>query len=78
MRFSLIEVYKECDSYIDGVWIQDVTCDLSEAVKLVRDTEKANSKRIKVAVFKCVGGSCLNYFLRTKIQRLDKKGNNIL
>ena len=50
MKFSLINVYSENNGYISGNRIQDFTGCIFEAIKLVKDTEKANSNRIKVAL----------------------------
>ena len=70
MKFSLIQVYKEMDGFVDGVWIQDHTGTLDTAVKLANETEQVNGNRIKVAVVEKLNFSSPNYCLVTKLNRL--------
>jgi len=72
MKFSLIQIYKETNELVDGVWIQDHTGNLDSALKLANDTEKANGNRIKIAIVEQIGSSSSNYNLLTKLKRLDK------
>lgn len=50
MTYSLINVFRERDGFVDGNWIQDFVGTLEEATQCARDTEKANGGRISVAV----------------------------
>ncbi len=50
MRYSLINVDSEASGLVDGTWMQDHTGTLETATQKARDTEKANSNRITVAV----------------------------
>lgn len=50
MRFSLVCVDREKDGFVDGAWMQDFTGTLEEASQWARETERANSNRISVAV----------------------------
>lgn len=70
MRYSLITIYKENNGFVDGVWMQDSTGTLEEAIEKARATEKANSNRIAVAVVEHLNGSSPNYCLRTGLKRL--------
>jgi hypothetical protein len=73
MRYSLVSVSREENGLVDGVWVQDCTGTLDEAIKRARDTEKANSNRISVAVVESLNGSTPNYCQRTNLERLDQK-----
>ncbi len=70
MKFSLIQIYNETNGYVDGVWIQDFTGNLNEAIKKATNTEKANSNRIKVAIVERVGSSTPNYCLLKNLKQL--------
>ena len=71
MKFSLINVVREENGLVDGVWIQNYTGTLEEAAQWARDTEKANSNRITVAVVEQYVYGCPDYSLVTKQRRLD-------
>ena len=71
MRYSLINVSYEENGNVDGVWIQNHTGTLETAIKAARDTEKANSNRIKVAVDDDLYYSTPNYSFRKGLKRLD-------
>ena len=64
-RYSLINVSREHDNMVDGMWIQDYTGSIDEAIQLARETETANSNRITVAVVKNTNNSytypCIKY-----------------
>ena len=49
-QYSLIQVTKRHDGFIDGVWVQNKTGEKEYALEAARATEKANSNRIKIAV----------------------------
>lgn len=70
MKFSLIQVYDEADGFVNGVWLQDHTGSLDSAIRKANETEKANNKRIKVAVVERIGGSTPNYCFLTNLKRL--------
>jgi len=71
MNYSLINVSHERNGLVDGVWLQDCTgVTLEEARKRARDTEKANSNRIVVAVVESLNYSCPGYNHRTGLKRL--------
>lgn len=69
MKFSLIQIYQESDDYVDGVWIQDYTGSLDEAIQKARATEVANSNRIKIAVVDKLSG-IHDYNLLKHLKRL--------
>lgn len=71
MRFSLINVYKEHDGLVDGTWIQNCTGTLKKAIKAARDTEKANSNRITIAVVEAINSYGQDYNPKTGLKRLD-------
>lgn len=49
--YMLLQIDKEENGFVDGTHIQwCCACSLNEAIKRARDTEKANSNRISVAV----------------------------
>jgi hypothetical protein len=70
MKFSLIQIDKEINGFVDGVWLQNYNGELDMAVKIAKETEIANSNRIKVAVVEDLNYSCPNYSLRTNLKRL--------
>ncbi|WP_456363659.1 hypothetical protein [Priestia aryabhattai] len=70
MRLSLIQVYKETDGLVEGVWLQDYTGDLDGAKEKAKQTEKANGNRIKVAVVEQLTYSCSDYSMRSNLKRL--------
>jgi len=71
MNYSLINVSHERNGLVDGVWLQDCTgVALEEAKKRSRDTERANSNRIVVAVVESLNYSSSNYTLRRGMKRL--------
>jgi hypothetical protein len=70
MKFSLVQIYSEIDGCVDGVWIQDYTGELNSAIKKARETEKANSDRIKVSVVEKIGGATPVYSLLKNLKRL--------
>lgn len=71
MRYALINVYNEYNGFVDGVWIQNFTGTLREATKAARDTERANSYRISVAVVKALNSYTPDYNPKTGLKRLD-------
>ena len=50
MRYSLINVSREKNGLVDGAWMQDFAGTLEDATQLARETERANSNQISVAV----------------------------
>ena len=74
MKYSLLNVSKEENGMVCGVWMQDYTGTFSEAVQKARDTEKANCNRVNVAVVDHLNGSSPDYSYRTRLKRLDVKG----
>lgn len=71
VKYSLIQVEREYDGMVDGVWLQNHTGTMDSAAEEARATEKANSNRIKVAVVEDLGYSEPNYSFRTALKRLD-------
>jgi len=71
MKYSLINVHKENDGFVDGAWMQDHIGTLGTAIKKARDTEKVNSNKITVAVVESLGYPTPNYYFRTGLKRLD-------
>lgn len=71
MKYSLIDVSAKKDGYVDGVWICNYTGTLIRAFKAARDTEEANSNRIKVAVVDDISCPSPNNNLRKNLKRLD-------
>lgn len=71
-KYSLINVCKEKDGYVDGTWIQDSIGSFAKAVRIARDTEKANSNRIIVAVVNGLSAYIPDYSLLKHLKRLDK------
>jgi hypothetical protein len=55
MVYSLINVSKRYKGRVDGNWMQDKTGTKEEAMQAARDTERANSNRISVAVVEGLG-----------------------
>lgn len=49
-RYSLINVDNEDKGIVTGSWLQDCTGTLQEAIERAKETEKANSYRINVAI----------------------------
>ncbi|MBG9693165.1 hypothetical protein ABD91_20710 [Lysinibacillus sphaericus] len=70
IKFSLIQIYSEKDGHVDGIWIQDYTGSLNNAIKEANETERANSNRIKVAVVEKIGGHIPEYNLLKSLKRL--------
>ena len=50
MIYSLINVVSETASHVIGSLVQDFTGDYQEAQQFAKETEQANSNRIKIAV----------------------------
>lgn len=73
IKFSLFHIYKEENSFIDGIWLQGHIGTLETAIQVVIDTEKANSNKINVAVIEGDNFSQYNYYYNLK--RLDSKRN---
>ena len=71
MIYSLINVSNENENFVDGVWIQNHTGNLESAILAARETEKANSNRVKVAVIESINGSCPDFRFVKHVQRLD-------
>ena len=72
MKYSLINVVREYEGMVDGVWMQDHIGTIESASEAARATERANSNRITVAVVEDLGLSCPDYSYRTSLKRLDK------
>lgn len=73
MRYSLINVWHEEDGLVDGNWIQDCSAVPFEvAVKRARETEKANSNRITVAVVEGIDDIPAIFAYKTGLKRLDR------
>lgn len=70
MKFSLIQIYREINGYVDGVWVQDYTGSLNNAIKKAKETEEANSNRIKIAVVEKIAGYTPEYNLLKNLKRL--------
>ena len=71
MKYSLIQVEREYDGMVDGVWMQNHIGTIDSAAEAARATERANSNRITVAVVEDLGYSEPNHSLRTALKRLD-------
>lgn len=71
MKYSLVTVYNEENGKVDGVLIQNYIGTLDEASKFARETEKANSNRIVVAVVGDLCCSTADYSFRKGLKRLD-------
>lgn len=71
MKYSLINVSREYDGMVDGVWLQNHTGTIESASEIARATERANSNKITVAVVDDLGYSEPNYSFRTALKRLD-------
>jgi hypothetical protein len=69
-KYSLIQVSSRNNGLINGVWLQDCTGSLEEAFQRAKDTEKANSNRIEVAVVESVLGGSPNYSLKTGLEEI--------
>lgn len=72
MRYSLINVSKEYDGYVDGTWLQDSAGNFEQAVKRARDTEMVNDSRITVAVVDGLSSYIPDYSYKRGLKRLDK------
>lgn len=70
-RFSLVSVAGEENGFVDGIWIQDFNGDFRDAVECARETEKANSGRITVAVVEWLGVYTQDYNFKKGLKRLD-------
>lgn len=70
-RFSLVQYEEEKDGIIDGVWIQDCTGTFEEACKRAKETEDANSNRIKVAVVATSASTVPSYDLQKGLVKLN-------
>jgi len=76
MRLALLNVSKEYDGYVDGVWLQGCTaCTLDEATQRAVATEKKNTggeygKPLTIAVVEDVFG-IQDYNPRKRLIRLD-------
>lgn len=75
MKYSLIQVDREYDGMVDGVWMQNHIGTIDSATEEARATERANGNRITVAVVEDLGYSEPNYSLRTALKRLDVSQN---
>lgn len=69
-KFSLINVSERKNGLVSGNWIQDFTGTKEEAFQRAKDTEKANSYRISVAVVEKVGGSTPSYDYLTNLKEI--------
>lgn len=70
MKWSLINVWREDDGYVDGTWFQNVTSTLQEAIEVAKATEKANSNKISVAVVEDLGCPTPNYNPQKHLKRI--------
>ena len=71
MKFSLVNVIREYDGLVDGVWLQDHIGTIGTAADAARGTEQANNHKITVAVVEDLGCAEPNYSVRTALKRLD-------
>lgn len=76
MKYSLIQIDREYDGKVDGVWLQNHIGTIDSATEEARATERANGNRIAVAVVEDLGYSEPNYSLRTALKRLDVSQNS--
>lgn len=66
----LLQIDKEENGIVDGTYLQwCCACTLDEAIKRARDTEKANSNRIKIAVVDAP--YCIDKYIYNNVERLD-------
>ena len=70
MKYSLINVSKEENGLVEGIWMQDFTGTLKSAKRFAREIEKVNSSRITVAVVEAVSGSTPSYHMHTRLKKL--------
>ena len=77
MRYSLINVSREYDGMVDGVWMQDHFGTIEPATIAARATEKANRNRITVAVVESDGSCTTDYSLKKSLKRLDVKTQSL-
>lgn len=70
-KYSLINVFKDHGTTVDGNWIQDITGTLEEAVQLAREIEKVNGNKISIAVVNQVNSTVPMLQFWTN---LEKKG----
>jgi len=75
MKYSLVNVDKELDGMVSGVWLQDHIGTLESAIENAIATEQANSNRITVAVVEDLGLWIPDYNRRTDMKRLDAGRN---
>lgn len=71
MKYSLVIIDEEKEGSVCGTWIQDFTGTIDGAVREARETEKANSNRIKVAVVDYLGGAGPDYGIKHDLVRMD-------
>ena len=72
MKYSLIQVCTEENGKVDGTWLQDHHGTLKSAAEAARETERANSGRISVAVVEFIGSTGFpNYEVMRCLKRLD-------
>lgn len=71
MKFSLINVTREYEGLVDGVWLQDHIGTIATATQAARGTEQANGNRITVAVVEDLGYALPDYAKKTGLKRLD-------
>lgn len=70
--YMLLQIDKGENGFVDGTHIQwCCACSLNEAIKRARDTEKANSNRISVAVVDELYGSYTLGRYYKEMKRLD-------
>ena len=69
-KFSLLNVTERKGDLVSGNWIQDFTGSKEEAFRYARNTERANSNRIKVAVVESVSGSAPNFSYITDVKEI--------
>lgn len=75
MKYSLINVTREYNGLVDGVWLQDHIGTIATATQAARGTEQANGNRITVAVVESLGYALQDYTVKTGLKRLDLAPN---
>lgn len=73
MIYSLINVYRDNGDSVDGTWVEDVIGSLDDALCRARETEKANSNKIHIAVVEQINSptAILHFWTGLKPFRAD-------